>query len=282
MKILITGTNGFVGRNVKEYFQDKYDVHCPKRGQLDLLDSKAVHEFLNRHEFDVIIHCAVNILSMEQNLRMYFNIERCSSTFGKMLSVGSGAEYDMKNYIPKMKEEYFGRNMPSDIYGLSKYVIAKDIENKPRNIYNLRLFGIYGKYENYKRRFISNNICRVLCNLNLSINKNMLFDYLYVDDFCRIVQMFIRKDAAKKSYNICTGKSMDLFAFAKIIREIDGRKLPITIKQSGLNPEYSGDNGLFLQEYGGFDFTKPEQAIGELYHWYKDSSNISIDAKDFN
>jgi len=283
MKILITGTNGFIGRNLLEYFQDRYDdVFCPKRGDLDLLDSQAVYEYIIKNEFDVIIHCAVNISSVEQNLKMYFNIERCSKSFGKMLLVGSGAEYDKKNYIPKMKEEYFGKHIPSDIYGFSKYVIAKDIENTRRNIINLRVFGIYGKYENYKRRFISNNICRVLCGLNISIDRNMYFDYLYVDDFSRIVEMFINKDAAKRSYNICTGKSTDLFTFAKIIREIVGSKKPINSKEAGFNSEYSGDNSLFLQEYGEFDFTPPEKAISDLYHWYKYSSNITLDARDFN
>ena len=282
MKILITGTNGFVGRNLKEYFEERYDdVYCPKRQELNLLDSQAVYEYLIKSEFDVVMHCAVTLMSVEENLKMYFNIERCSGSFGKMLCVGSGAEYDMKNYIPKMKEEYFGRHIPSDIYGFSKYVVARNIEDRHRNIYNLRVLGIYGKYENYKRRFISNNICRVLCGLNLLINKNMYFDYLYVNDFSRIVEMFVKKDAAKRSYNICTGESRDLLAIAKIIRQIDGRDIPIDIKESGFNTEYSGDNTLFLQEFGVFNFTQPEKAISELYHWYKYESNIPIDAKYF-
>jgi GDP-L-fucose synthase len=283
MKILITGTNGYVGRNLKEYFQSRYeDLCCPKRQELDLLDSQAVYEYLAGKKFDIVIHCAVTLLSVEQNLRMYFNLERCSASFGKMLCVGSGAEYDMKNYIPKMKEEYFGKHIPSDTYGFSKYVIAKDIESKFRNIYNLRVFGIYGKYEDYRRRFISNNICRALCGLNLSIKKNMYFDYLYVDDFSRIVEMFINRNQLKRCYNICTGKSIDLLALAKIIRQIHGKNIPIDIKEEGLGAEYTGDNTLFLQEFGEFDFTQPEKAISQLYLWYKDSSNLVLDAKDFS
>lgn len=282
MKMLITGTNGFIGRNLKEYFQDRYDgVYCPKRADLNLLDSQAVYEYLIKNEFEVVIHCAVTITSVEQNLKMYFNIERGSSSFGKMLCMGSGAEYDMNNYISKMKEEYFGKHIPSDIYGFPKYVIAKDIESHRRNIINLRLFGIYGKYEDYKRRFISNNICRALCHLEISINKNMFFDYLYIDDFSKIVEMFINKDAQHRSYNICTGKSIDLLTLAKIIQEVDGKALPITIKEDGFKTEYTGDNTRFLQEYGEFDFTPPEKAIRELYYWYKDSSNIVLDAKNF-
>jgi GDP-L-fucose synthase len=282
MKILITGTNGFVGRNLKEYLQEKYDgLHCPKRGELDLLDTKRVHQYLVKNAFDVVLHCAVTLLSVEQNLKMYFNMERCSRTFGKMLCVGSGAEYDKEHCVPKIKEECFGEHMPSDIYGFSKYVIAQDIENRRRNIYNLRVFGIYGKYEDYRRRFISNNICRVLCGLGLFINKNMYFDYLYVNDFAKIVDMFLLKTPSRQSYNICTGQSMDLLTIAEIIRKIDGRDRSIIIKEKGLGLEYSGDNTRFLREFGDFDFIDPEHAINEMYHWYKDQGSRVFDAKDF-
>ena len=48
MKILITGTNGFVGRNLKEYFQDRHEgICCPKRQQLNLLDSDDGNNFLS-------------------------------------------------------------------------------------------------------------------------------------------------------------------------------------------------------------------------------------------
>ena len=200
-----------------------------------------------------------------------------------MICVGSGAEYDVKNYIPKMKENYFGKHKPSisDIYGYSKYEIAKNIESRHRNIYNLRVFGIYGKYEDYKRRFISNNICRLLCGQTISINKNAYFDYLYVNDFSKIVEMFIKNNAQKRTYNVCTGNTIDFISLAKIINEIDGRKLPIKIKEKGLNPEYSGDNKLFMDEFKGTVFTPPEKAINELYYWYKNSSNIEFNVNMF-
>ncbi len=280
MKILITGTNGFVGRNLKEYFQDRYEgICCPKRQQLNLLDSNAVSEYLKANNFDIVVHCGVTLTSIEQNLKMYFNIEKCSESFGKMICVGSGAEYDGKNYIPKMKESYFGKHKPStsDIYGYSKHEIAQNIESNHRNIYNLRVFGIYGKYEDYKRRFISNNICRLLCGLNISINKNAHFDYLYVNDFSKIVEIFIKNNAEKRTYNVCTGNTIDFISLAKIINEIDGRNLSINIKEKGLNPEYSGDNKLLMDEFKEITFTPPEKAINELYHWYKSSSNL-----DFN
>lgn len=284
MKILITGTNGFVGKNLQEFFRNKsYNLYCPKRGDLNLLDSQGVFDYLTTNKFDVVIHCGVTLSSVEENLKMYFNIERCSDSFGKLICIGSGAEYDKDHYIPKMKEDYFGKYIPQDIYGFSKYVIAKDIESIHRNIYNLRVFGIYGKHEDYNRRFISNNICRLLCDLDISMNRNMFFDYLYVDDFSRIVEMFINKDPLERSYNICNGTPVDFLTFAQLIKETDARDKEIIIKQDGLNPEYSGDNSLFLTEFGDFEFTSHEQAIKELYLWYqKELKKGQLDLKDFN
>ena len=283
MKVLITGTNGFVGRNLMEYFQGRIDdLYSPKRQQLNLLDSLAVFDYIKDNKFDLVIHCGVNIYSVEENLNLYFNLERCSRFFGKMFCIGSGAEYDMRNYITKMKENYFLKNIPDDVYGFSKYIIAKDIESIPRNIYNLRVFGIYGKYEDYKRRFISNNICRVLCKLDITINKNMYFDYIYIKDFCKIVKIFIDKDSRHRSYNICAEESIDFLSLAEMIKQIDGNKASIIVKEEGLNPEYSGDNSRFINEFGKFDYTNHEDAISYLYNWYSDSKNIKFNQKDFN
>lgn len=279
MKLLITGTGGFVGRNLKEYLHAQYsDLKCPRSNELDLTDTVAVANYLMSNKFDVVIHCAVNIASIEQNLRMYFNLERCSGHFGRMLSVGSGAEYDSRHYIPKMKEDYFGKHVPVDIYGLSKFVVAKDIESLARNIYNLRVFGIFGKYEDYRRRFISNNIFRVLSGLDISVNRNMRFDYLYVDDFCKLVDIFIQADPVRRSYNVCTGNSIDLMSIAEIIREVHGADVKICVKQEGMNTEYSGDNSLVSCEFGPFDFTPIRKAVEDLYRWYIGFSGLQFDA----
>ena len=272
MKMLITGTTGFIGRNLKEFFQDRsYDLYCPERAELNLVDSEAVYNYVKKHEFDVIIQCGVTLKSVEENLKIYFNFERCSLYFGKMICVGSGAEFDMRNYVPKMTEQYFGKNIPTDIYGFSKYVISKDILDNPGNIYNLRVFGIFGKYEDYRRRFISNNICRVLSGLDISINQNMYFDFLYVDDFSKIVEIFVKQKPSENIYNTCTGEPVDLFSLAEIVKKIHGEGTLIVVKEDGLRSEYTGDNSLFIEEFDEFEFTKIDTAVDELYSWYKNS-----------
>ena len=47
MKILVTGSNGFIGANIKEFFQKKYDIYSPKRESLNLLDFANVENYIN-------------------------------------------------------------------------------------------------------------------------------------------------------------------------------------------------------------------------------------------
>ena len=274
---MITGTNGFLGRNSMEYFQARYaDVAVPKRQDLDLLDGPAVRRYISSSYYDVVLHCGVTLHSVEENLKMYFNLEGCSEEFGRLICIGSGAEFDVKNYIPLMREDYFGQFVPSDIYGFSKYVINKDIEAIPRNIYNMRVFGIFGKYEDYRRRFISNNICRLLAGLDISINTNMHFDYIYVNDFMKILDAFLGSNPKFKTYNICRGKTVDLSTLAQAIMNTHVGSASINLQNEGLKPEYSGDNSRFLEEFGDFKFQEVSESIKELYDWYKFESGLKF------
>lgn len=130
--------------------------------ELDLKDTECVEAYLKQHSFDVILHAANcndtrNSISaydvLNGNLRMFFNLERCSHYYGKMIYFGSGAEYDRSNNIPNMSEDYFDTSVPKDAYGLSKYIMAKACLNQ-KNIYELCLFGVYGKYEEGEKIYL--------------------------------------------------------------------------------------------------------------------------------
>lgn len=274
-KILVLGANGFIGRNIVEYLlQKNYAVFSPRRQTLNLLDTEKVDKYIAELQPDTVISSAVNISSLSENLQIYFNLERCSKNFGKMITLGSGAEYDMQNYQPMMSEEYFGQHVPVDIYGLSKYVISNDIQKKPRNIVNIRLLGIFGKHEDYTRRFISNNICKAIAGLGISIHQNMRFDFLYVNDFLQILEMFIIRKSEYNNYNICTGQPIELLEIANTISDIHGQSEQVIIKEKGFKPEYSANNTRFCKEFGTFKFTNIKDSVKELYQWYENLPEI--------
>ena len=286
--ILITGSTGFIGRNLKEQLSSKYKVFAPSSKDLDLLDESKVRNYLKKYNFQTILHCATHnatkvsnedlSLVFKNNLRMFFNLARCNNLYKRMFYFGSGAEYDMEHYKPKMKEEYFDTHVPIDDYGFSKYIMAKYIK-KIRNIYDLRLFGCFGKYEDWKIRFISNALCRVIYNLDITMHKNVFFDYLYIHDLSKILTFFIEAKKLKyQYYNVCTGTTIDLLSIAKKVLKITGKENKIIITYKGLKNEYSGDNNRLLKEFKNIKFTPIDTAIKELYKYYK-SHKSTIDPK---
>lgn len=185
-----------------------------------------------------------------------------------MIYVGSGAEYDRQNYIEKMSEEYFDTNVPYDDYGYAKYLINKSIL-KSDNIYNLRVFGLFGKHEYWPNKFISLSCCKVILNIPISIREDAYFDWLYIDDFLKIVNWFINSEPKYKDYNICSGKAISLSEVAQIINNVESKDLPIFVCKNTIRSEYSGDNTRLISEIGDIDFQDIGSSIMELYLYYK-------------
>jgi UDP-glucose 4-epimerase len=282
MNILITGSSGFIGRNLNEQLSRKYSITAPSSSQLNLLDAYAVQEYLKKESFDIVIHSATwNATNnspkdtskvLENNLRMFFNIARCNTFYCKMIYYGSGAEYDRNHWIPRMKEDYFDTHVPADDYGFSKYIMAKYAVHS-KNIYNLRLFAVFGKYEDWQIRFISNACCKAMWDLPITIRQNRYFDYLHVDDLIKITEWFVENESKDRCYNVCTGSPFDLVTLAKKALGVSNKKLDIKVAGKGLGKEYSGDNSSLLKEMDGYVFKDITDCISELYHWYRVNKN---------
>lgn len=289
MNVLITGGSGFVGRNVKEYLVNKgYDIYAPSSKELDCLNEQKVVECLKKGHYDIVLHFAVygdgidkskdGTKILEYNLRIFNNFFIHSDLYGKMIYTGSGAEYDKRYPITSVTEEdLLYHSIPIDQYGLMKYTVNKMIE-KSTNIYNLRLFGIFGKYEYWKTKYISNLCCKSLNGLPLSLRKNCYFDYLWIDDFCRLVEMFINLEEPRYHvYNAVSGRKVSLYELAELVNEIAGRKSDIIVCNDGWANEYTADNERIRQELPDWRLTDMHESVADLYGWYKEHiSDIDI------
>jgi UDP-glucose 4-epimerase len=281
MKILVTGGSGFIGHNLVELLRDRYDIAAPSSSDLDLLDADAVRQYLCSHRFDVVVHAATTRSNrrtgapadmLDRNCRMFFNLVRNDGLFGKMIFFGSGAEFERSAVPPRVSEDYFDTRVPTDPYGFSKYIAAKYIERSDRKL-NLRLFGVFGRYEDYSVRFISNACCRALKGLPIVIRQDVRFDYLDVNDLARITTWFVEHDSRFKTYNVSSNRSYLLSELAQMVREISGRIPAIIVKNEGLGPEYTASGLRLLNEIGTFTFSEMFESIRELYTWYSENED---------
>lgn len=282
-KVLLIGGSGFIGKNVIEHFSgsQEYELTAPTSSELNTIEEDAVTEYLENNWFDIVLNFAVygdgidkkkdGSKMLEYNLRMFLNFEKNSHLYGRMLYAGTGAEYDKRFDICSVKEEEEGRHIPTDQYGLMRYVTDRLIR-KSDNIYSLKLFGVFGKYEPWHIRFISNCCCKAVKGLPISIRQNVYFDYLWIEDFCRILEWFMDERVTPKehAYNVVSGSRIDLYSIALMVVEISGKNVPVYICREGLGQEYTADNARLLQEIGRFEFTPLKEAVKELYKWYEE------------
>jgi len=277
-KILITGGTGFIGNELYKTLKSNgdYDVTSFSRLSLDLYDDALVESVVQKIRPDVVIHCATydaapgfskkdKKLVLEKNLRMYLNLARTSAYFQKMLYFGSGSEFGRDSWAPQMKERDIGECIPQDQYGLSKYMMNMDAQ-RSRNIYNLRLFTVFGEEEDWRYRTVSNLCCKKVKGKKLVIPEDRKRDFLYIKDLMGIVELFLSIEPEFHDYNICSGE---------VLKNSDvARKLDVNFVHRGRRlSEYSGDNRRLLAEFPFLKFTPFDEALQNVVDYHRENEN---------
>ncbi len=284
MQILVIGGSGFVGRNIVEYFsgKDAFVVDAPSHAALDALDEDALRRWLDGRQYDAVFNC-VDLPSLdgrylEDRLRMFSNLANASGFYGKMIYFGTGAEYGRHIPLDCVREEEIGRCVPRDTYGLCMYE-ENELARASDNIYNLRLFGIFGQGEHWESRFISNAICKALCGYPITVRQNRIMDFLYIDDLCRIAEWAVASDTLHHDYNAVSGVPHSLIGLAEEVRQVTNADVPILVANEGDGLVYTADNQRLLLEMPEFAPEPIGRSIEKLADYYRRNlSTISREA----
>lgn len=272
-KILITGGSGFVGSNIIPILSENYEICAPNRATLDVKDRNSVVSYFRNKNFHTIVHLASpspvrsgNLDSYENlfkdSLESFMNIYMLRNDCEKIIYTGSGAEYGKEYDIISIKESDIGKHIPTDGYGLSKYIINQ-LAASSKNIYNLRLFGCYGPGE-YDTKFITHAIKCCIAHKAITIRQDCYFDYMYVTDLAKYLEYFIENNLCFHDYNICSGIRISLHNIAKIVAEKMGHAEGINILEPELNKEYTASNERITLETGITDLVSIEDGIEKL------------------
>lgn len=287
MRLLITGGAGFIGRALQQFLHARYSytIYAPSSKELDLSKEAAVSSYIKAHKISHIIHLAnrgggrdtMGLHDIaEYNLRMFFAIMSQANRVEKILHFGSGAEYSKHKPIVSASEPSYLESLPLDSYGFYKGVCSRFIESTRGNVVCLRIFGCYGAGENYRYKFISNAIVKNLLHLPITIYKDCIFDYIYIDDLCAIIDHFLHASISSldhRVYNASSGSGILLSELAKLINAASPYKSPIHFIESGLNNQYTSDNSRLLSAMPDLRLTPHSHAIESMREYF--ASNLT-------
>lgn len=236
MKILITGSNGYVGSSLGKILAENpsFEIIKHTRDMFDLSDQHAVFKHFKTNEYDAVIHAAAtggsrleadNSSVLYNNLICFYNLYENRDHFGKLISFGSGSEFN-KNITP---------------YSLSKRCINAQIQST-KNFYNLRIYAVFNEDE-LPTRFIKSNLLRYINKQPLVIHQNKLMDFFAMVDLAEVVKhccISDDKNLNNKIIDCCYETKYSLLDIVNHINSISTHACEININNEGMGDAYTG------------------------------------------
>jgi UDP-glucose 4-epimerase len=253
VNILITGSKGFIGKELSRYFSEEHNVISTDRTTLDPTKYESVKSFFDNNKIDVVIHTAVkggkrghqeSIEDLYENLFMFENLSNFSNHYKAMFNFGSGAEFDRRMEIKLSIESEIESRLPSDYYGLAKNLITRKINHLDSNIYNLRLFGCFGEYEE-PQRLLRATYDKIVKGESPNVHNDKWMDYFYAQDIGRVIEYIvnnIEKDIPK-DINLCYNEKYKLSDLVYKIKNLTESNCDVIIYNNQIGSlSYTGDS----------------------------------------
>lgn len=280
---MVTGGNGFLGKEIlSSFLNTKYKLFNANRTVVDITDFNSVKEYMAKNNINIIIHCAVkggrrNKIDTAQdyyeNILMFENLINNLPRLKLFINFDSGASFDRKRNIHRLKEEFVGEQIPVDFYGSSKYVVSRRVLDLQRCV-NLRIFGCFSSNED-DTRLIKANIKKYLNNEKLVIHQNKEMDYVYYKDVLSVIDFYIENikdlNSLPKDINLSYMQKSTLMDIANIINNLSDKKVDIIKNIEEMGNSYSGDgkklNSLNVKLLG------LEYGINEVYQTLRNEND---------
>ena len=254
-KILIAGGTGFLGFHLTKYFKEKkfkvYVLHKNKINkkkiitnvkyiQVNISDFKKLKKKIKNISFNYLINVSgyvnhsLNKNEDDKIINDYFqsvvNLSEISKkkSFLKFIQIGSSEEYGSTN----TKQIEDRNNNPDTPYGFSRLISTSFLKmlssdfNFPVIIF--RVFLIYGPHQKNNRiipYLVENSIKNNLLKIK---NKNNVRDFLYIEDFLKIIDLSLsNKKMNGQIFNVGYGNKVKIYELINLIKLLTNSKSKI-------------------------------------------------------
>lgn len=231
MKILITGSSGFIGNNLTNYLRKRgYTVYGLSRSKtndkntfnIDLSNQHKLNSLLQKNQYDMVVHLAAEIYNsdplalFEANCKNTLNLlSACkANSINKVIFASTHLVYGDSQYLPIDEEHPLN---PISNYAVSK-LIAENIckmffLTHGIKIITLRMSSVVGFGQ--QKTFVIPTILNQIINkreivLHKYENGFQLMDLIRIDDVCKAFHQACKSKIKYGVYNVASGKPMTI------------------------------------------------------------------------
>lgn len=292
MKVLVLGSDGFVGSNLLEDLGSNFCCAGTTR-KMEVASStgKLLFDLEDRNTWtslvdwqpDVVVNCIVSEVIRQKEearrtidfnylitTRFYdFLFQNLRGTY--LIHLGSAFEYDLSAIA--LTEET--RCKPETFYGIAKLLASYHLINNfsPESFTILRPFNMFGPYDE-EQKIIPHLIAAQRDNLPIDLSNGIQKrDYFFVKDLSAVLKLLINfPDKRESILNVGSGRSYSVRDVAAIISENLSEFDP-GLWRWGRIPDRPGESSSFYNasdklKRKGFCYTEFEKAIKITVSYY--------------
>lgn len=270
MKILVTGANGQIGREIKTQLDlQKYSILAADRKILDISDRDSVIGIFKYFQPDIVVNCAsytsVDECEDDQNYQLAYKINvdavkylanECDKYGAKFIHFSSDYVFDGTSNSPII--ETYKRN-PINKYGITKMLSEDATMSNCSKYFLIRTSWLYGDGNN----FVNTMLNLVKTNTELNVVNDQIGTPTSTKDLTNVILRLIETDEFG-IYHCTNHGECSWYEFAKEIfriKEINIRVNQITseeLNRKARRPKYSVLDNMNLREKG-MDIFRPWQ-----------------------
>ena len=242
MKILVTGSNGQLGNEIREIAktETQHDFIFTDVAELDICDANADNAFVENHSPDFIVNCAAYtaVTKAENDLELARRINRdavanlgqaAKSFNAKLIHVSTDYVFDGTGHIPYTEDQ---ATNPQTVYGITKLEGEEALKKTACAFVILRTSWLYSSF--------GNNFVKTMIRLGkekdqLSVIYDQIGDPTYAADLASAIMTIINADKFVEGiYHFSNEGVCSWYDFTKVIHQLSGittcNVLPIATK----------------------------------------------------
>lgn len=232
----ITGSSGVLGKKIKEYLPYKFYEF-----RKDITNIKDVEKWINKKNFDIVIHCAAvvptNVVNKSYKKAYDVNVNGTLNLVNSILKKkkkpkwfffsSTSHVYKLNTKFTKINEK--NKAIPQSKYGktklLAENILINKLKNSPIDLCIGRIFSFTDKKQ--KAPFVIPTIIKLIKSSKKIIvlkNLNHFRDFLSAKDIAKAINV-MRKKKCSGIYNIGSGIKFSLKNIAQLISEKYNKKI---------------------------------------------------------